>query len=86
MRGFELLHARRPAAALERVDVPDPDDTRYPDGRIAPVARLAKRFIDAIETGAPAIPGASEGFRVQELIHLARISHQNGSKRITTEQ
>lgn len=81
MRGFELLHARRPAAALERITISDPDDARYPDGRIAPVARLARRFLDAVETGAPVVPGIAEAYRVQQLIHLARLSDQDCSRR-----
>lgn len=86
MRGFELFHARRPAMALERIDVSDPDDALYPDGRIAPVSQLAKRFLDAIEKGAPAVPGIDAGFRVQQLIHLARVSHKSSSKRIMIGQ
>jgi predicted dehydrogenase len=86
MRGFELFHARRTAAALKRIDIVDPDDARYPDGRIAPVSRLAKRFLDAVEIGAPAHPGIAEACRVQQLIHLARLSHEDHSRRITTDQ
>lgn len=86
MRGFELRYARRPATALDRIEVPDPDDVRYQDGRIAPVSRLAKRFLDAIETGTPAAPDIDDGLRVQRLIHLARVSQQNGSTRIVIDQ
>ena len=57
MRGFELFYAKRPAAALVRIPVDDPVDAQYPDGRIAPVSRLAKRFFDAIESGGTATPG-----------------------------
>jgi predicted dehydrogenase len=78
MRGFELWHARRPAASLERIAVDDPDDARYRDGRIAPVSRLAKRFLDAIENGKPATPGFAEGFRVQQLIDAAQRSNRDG--------
>jgi predicted dehydrogenase len=78
MRGFELFHARRPSA-LERVPAEDPVDAKYPDGRIAPVSRLVKIFLDAIETGAPAMPGFAEGHRVQVLIDAARRSHQSGA-------
>lgn len=85
MRGFELFSARRPAAKLEPVETPDRNEAHYPDGRIAPVSRLAKRFLDAVETDGPALPGIDEGLRVQKLIHLARLSHQNGSKRITID-
>jgi len=86
MRGFELLHARRPAAALERIETPDGDDARYPDGRIAPVSRLAKRFLDAIETGTPAAPGIADAFRVQQLIEHARASHRDGSRMIAVDR
>ena len=79
MRGFKLFHAKRPAAALERVQVTDPIDAQFPDGRIAPVSRLAKMFFDAIESGGTAIPGFSEGYRVQQLMDAARRSHQQGA-------
>jgi predicted dehydrogenase len=79
MRGFALLYAKRPAAALERIDVADPVDARYPDGRIAPVSRLAKRFFDAIESGGTAVPGFAEGYRVQQLLDAARRSQRQGA-------
>jgi predicted dehydrogenase len=78
MRGFELLHAARPAATLQHIAVGDPADARYPDGRIAPVSRLAKIFLDAIESGGTAAPGFAEGFRVQRLMDAARRSHSQG--------
>ena len=78
MRGFELFHAKRPAAPLERIAVVDPDDAQYPDGRIAPVSRLAKKFFDAIENGGTPAPGFAEGYRVQRLMDAARRSHQQG--------
>jgi predicted dehydrogenase len=74
MRGFELFHAKRPAAPLERIAVTDPDDAQYPDGRIAPVSRLAKKFFDAIESGGTPAPGFAEGYRVQRLMDAARRS------------
>ena len=76
MRGFELTLAKRPATTLERIVVQDPIDSKYPDGRIAPVSRLAKVFFDAIETGGVATPGFVEGYRVQQLIDAARQSHR----------
>ena len=79
MRGFELLYAKRPAAVLARIGVDDPVDAQYPDGRIAPVSRLAKRFLDAIETGVPPLPGFAEGYRVQQLIDAAQRSHRQGT-------
>ena len=76
MRGFELHFGRRPAAGLERIAVDPPD--AYPDGRIAPVARLAGRFIDAIENGEPADPSIHAGYRVQQLLDAARRAHVGG--------
>jgi predicted dehydrogenase len=78
MRGFELFHGKRPGASLERIAVIDPVDTQYPEGRIAPVSRLAKRFIDAIESGSTPTPGFAEGYRVQQLMDTARRSHIQG--------
>ena len=78
MRGFELFHAKRPAAPLARIAVTDPDDAPYPDGRIAPVSRLAKKFFDAIESGGTATPGFAEGYRAQRLMDVARRSHSQG--------
>ena len=78
MRGFELLYAKRPAESFERIAIDDPADAQYPDGRIAPVTRLVKLFIDAIETNTVMQPGFSEGYRVQQLIDAARRSHQTG--------
>lgn len=78
MRGFELRFARRPAAALERLDVAYPEQDRYPDSRIAPIARLVARFLDAIEQGTTPSPGIREGYRVQHLIEMARLAHDLG--------
>jgi predicted dehydrogenase len=79
MRGFELLYAKRPAPALSPVVVDDPADRNFSDGRIAPVSRLAKGFLDAIETDTPASPGFAEGYRVQQLIDAAQRSHRSGT-------
>ena len=79
IRGFELFYAKRPGAALERIAVIDPVDAQYPEGRIAPVSRLAKMFIDAIENGGTPAPGFAEGYRVQYLMDAARRSHQQGA-------
>ena len=78
MRGFELFHAKRPALVLARIAVEDPADAQYPDGRIAPVSRLAKRFLDAIENDDNAYPDFAAGFRVQQLIDAAQRSHRDG--------
>ena len=79
MRGFNLLHAKRPAAAMARIDVEDKLDAQYLDGRIAPVSRLAKRFIDAIESGILTRPNFLDGYRVQQLIAAAECSHRHGA-------
>ena len=78
MRGFELTAAPRAAGKLERVEIIDPEEFKYPDGRIAPVSRLARRFLDAIEGKGSAYPSFAEGFRVQQLIDAARRSHDTG--------
>jgi predicted dehydrogenase len=75
MRGFELFYAHRPAEKLARIEVKAPDESHFPDGRIAPISRLASRFFDAIEKGGAVTPGIREGHRVQQLIELARLSH-----------
>ncbi|MEP7029298.1 MAG: Gfo/Idh/MocA family oxidoreductase [Pseudolabrys sp.] len=86
MRGFELSHAKR-GTPLERVPVTDPIDGQYPDGRIAPVSRLAKMFLDAIESGGTVTPGFAEGYRVQTMIDAARRSNaQNNWKYLTADQ
>jgi predicted dehydrogenase len=78
MRGFELYHAKR-GVALERIAVVDPIAAQYPDGRIAPVSRLVKLFLDAIENGGTPKPGFAEGYRVQVLIDAARRSHNQAT-------
>ena len=85
-RGFTLSHARRPAATLALVAVDaDPLDRTFPDGRIAPVSRLAGRFLDAIEQRKSVSPGFTEGHRVQVLLDAARRSHALG-RTIETRQ
>ncbi len=78
MRGFELFYAKRPETAVTHIGVTDADDAQYPDGRIAPVARLAKSFLDAIEQGGSAQPDFAAGYRVQQLIDAAQRSHREG--------
>jgi predicted dehydrogenase len=79
MRGFELWHAKRPAAALARIAVEDAVDALFDDGRTAPVSRLAKLFLDAIESGGSAPPDFAAGFRVQQLIDAGQRSHRQGA-------
>ena len=79
MRGFELLARQAGGVTRQRIAAEDPVDAKYPDGRIAPVSRLAKLFFDAIEGSGTAAPGFAEGYRVQQLIDAARRSHQQGA-------
>jgi predicted dehydrogenase len=79
MRGFELRVARRPAG-FSLIEADDPLDRGVPeDGRIAPVGRLAIRFLEAIENGHAAAPGFVDGLRVQALLEAARFSNRNGN-------
>jgi predicted dehydrogenase len=64
--------------ALQAIAVDDFDEKVVSDPRIAPVARLVRRFIDACETGGTPSPGFVEGYRVQCLIDAARRSHAGG--------
>src|SRR5581483_6186572 len=79
MRGFHVSHCRRPATEMALVEVDDPEEERWEDGRILPLSRLAKNFFDWIELGTPARPDFRDGLRVQELIAAAQRSHQSGS-------
>ena len=77
MRGFDLTYAKRPGA-FAHIAVDDPLDAQYPDGRIAPVSRLANKFFDAIETGQQTAPDFNAGYRVQRLIDAAQRSNRQG--------
>lgn len=78
MRGFTLAQARRPNGTLEPVEVHDPLDADFPDGRIAPTARLASGFLDAIERESDSEPGFRAGLRVQHLMDAAQRSDLAG--------
>ena len=77
MRGFAVSHGRRPDAVLAHVAIEDdPLDRQFPgEGRVAPVSRMASRFLDAIERRQPVTPGFAEGYRVQALLDAVRQSH-----------
>ena len=77
-RGFELTYARRGADALQSIAVEDAVSDTFPDSRIAPVAQLVHRFIDACEGGGTPSPGVAEGYRVQCLIEAARRADASG--------
>ena len=80
MRGFTLTHVSRPAGVPSRIDVAaDPASAQFPDeARIAPVARLVGRFLDAIETGGACAPNFTDGYRAQVLLDAIRRSHDSG--------
>lgn len=79
MRGFRLTLGRRPAKAMDIISVTDDVDRQFPsDGRIAPVSRLAARFLDGIGRGVPATNGFREGMRVQALLDTARRANELG--------
>ncbi|WP_316189925.1 Gfo/Idh/MocA family oxidoreductase [Bradyrhizobium sp. SZCCHNS1054] len=79
MRGFRLALGQRPAQALNDISVTDDLDWQFPsDGRIAPVARLAARFLDGIVDGEPVAGGFGEGLRVQALLDAARRANDLG--------
>ena len=82
MRGFAVSCARRPATVLTPVPIDDdPLDRQFPaEGRIAPVSRLATRFLDAVERRQPVTPGFAEGYRVQVLLDAVRQSHAEGQR------
>ena len=50
-RGFQLMQARRPDSSLQAVATEDVTADRFADSRVAPVARLVQRFVDACERG-----------------------------------
>jgi predicted dehydrogenase len=77
-RGFELMHARRADKSLQKVAIEDTDVDQSSDSRVAPVAQLVHRFIDACERGGSPSPGFAEGYRVQCLIDAARRAHASG--------
>jgi hypothetical protein len=79
MRGFRLSLSKRPATALDEIEIADPLDRQFPgDGRIAPVSRLAAAFLDGIEGIGPKRDGFAEGLRVQTLLDKARHAHDLG--------
>ena len=76
--GFELSICRKGSDREEHVayecDLPKLDAET--DQRVAPVFRLAQRFIDAIRSGTEMKPSFSEGLKVQQLLNkISEISH-----------
>lgn len=79
MRGFRLLRGKRPATKLDEIHAADKIEDEFADGRVAPVSRIAGRFLDAIERRCEAQPDFFAGYRVQCLMDAARQSHKAGS-------
>ena len=77
-RGFQLMQAGRADSSLQPVATEDVSADRFADSRVAPVARLVRRFVDACERGGSPAPGFAEGYRVQALIDAARHAHASG--------
>jgi predicted dehydrogenase len=67
--GFRLSLGTRANDALEAV--PCVETESGPDGRLTPVSRLVRRFVDAIERGEQTTPNLSHGVRVQALLARA---------------
>jgi predicted dehydrogenase len=78
MKGFRVLLGRRRDSQLQAVAVDDPEEMLYPDSRILPTSRLARRFLDWAEKGIPSGPDFREGLRVQKLLDAALRSHASG--------
>ena len=60
-QGFQLLASSGAVLAEEHADP-------HPDGRVAPVAALAARFLAAAAEGATMRPSFADGLRVQRLM------------------
>jgi len=67
--GFDVSVGTRASGTLSVVPT-GPEVTSAGDGRVVPVSRLVRRFIDAILGGEPMTPNLSHGVRVQELLAL----------------
>jgi predicted dehydrogenase len=75
--GFRLLMGTRESNRLEEVTV-NRSWEGCADGRVAPVARLIRRFVDWAIDGRPASPDFKTGLRVQCLLDAARKSSETG--------
>jgi predicted dehydrogenase len=72
--GFELSVGTRTTGSLQCIarDEPQPGV----DGRVAPVARLASRFLDSILNGVAMSPNFADGLRTQLILDEMRASNQ----------
>lgn len=78
VKGFRLFLGKRGQRQPEEVYMDEGFDgvSDSLDTRVAPVSRLAKRFLDWIETDVPSRPSFEEGYRVQVLLDAAVRSDQ----------
>ena len=76
-RGFKLFVGTRKEPRLAALEVLD--DQSSDDGRVAPVSRIAGRFVEAILNGGQVSPGLREGTLVQALLDTLRLAHQSGA-------
>jgi predicted dehydrogenase len=76
MHGFSLTHYGRAGAVL----LSRPDAVIPKDGRLAPFARLAQRFVGAVRAGdaSASRPSLEDGARVQALAEAARRANSEG--------
>lgn len=75
-RGFAVTLGRRSDRTAARVPL-EPDDSDG-DGRIAPVASLANRFLDAIVYGTTVRPAIADGVRVAALMQAIEDAARTG--------
>lgn len=67
--GFDVSVGTRVSGALSVVPARD-EPVFAGDGRVVPVSRLVRKFVDAICGGKPMSPNLMDGLRVQELLAL----------------
>jgi len=85
--GFQLQTGTRERGQLELISV-EGGEGKNPseDSRVAPVARLAGRFLDWIAEGEVSTPSFRHGLRAQKLLAAALSSAANGGGGIKTHQ
>ena len=76
--GFTLKMATRAAPQPATLALETTEDVASEDPRVAPLARLATRFLDWRLDGAPAKPSFQEGLRVQQLMAAVQTAAASG--------
>lgn len=77
IRGFELEIGDSETGERREVELEEDGDLER-DGRIAPVSRMVRRFVDTIEEDREGSPNITDGWRVQRWIDIARASAKSG--------